>query len=370
MEKPPIHFDWYVNYVTKKYGGKALQRLLQTNLPQDVYKADFMLGVMKEYIRFGKPTFCVGPRMQRMFRDTDCNRVPLCFFNPPHRCFFVSLPHCDLKIHGGERTGYHPVRGFYVYHPPETPSLIGFFIWAAANENSLDPGDDSTFNFALSLDNIARTEVEGVVLCDFSTAVESILSKPSTVPDDPTRRLKYIIPDEAKKNLIEVMRIGVGLILYLNSLEPEVKTTPSKCAAAERELVLLRERTRKPKVIRQAERRVAGLSRVPITWIGATWEARPLGNVATGAGGGAWLTRRGHMHHFWVGPRKDVDGTRRLGDKLVLKWVAPIYRDVVAITASAGRQFRMLEERTDWERKPKCPSLEDTQHPQNEAKRG
>lgn len=350
MEKPLIHLDRFL-----ATNGISQEVFLQ--IADEVRTRRTDIRVYAQYICSGKPTFCIGPKLQRMFADTDCGRVAPRFFRLPHKAFYVALPNCLWKISGGP-TGFHNVAGFYMMEAllKDGGGICTLFVfWGAENAASKRLGDDALFWFGIRHDAIPCTiSADGEELWDFDVACQVVLDYERTNSSSPlTVDLSQNAINLINKDVAAVVRVGINLVLYLNSLEPEVRTTPAKADGLQRALELLKQRTNKPKVLRKAEERLRGATTVPITWIGETVERQA--HVPSGAhtpSQGTWHCRRGHMHHFWRGCRKnpdgtwrmDVDGNRVFGDDLVLKWLQPVYRDMAAIIASRGRQYKFTED--------------------------
>ena len=373
MEAPAIHYDTILgaNPVWKSCISEGLkgnlrpfgreELILSHGTPSGVY----FLHAALAYAKAGQQVFCVGPRLQQMLTDTDVSKVPEDFLKFPYPCVYVATPDCPWEIFGGI-TGMHQVGGFYMYQKSARELL--FAIWGKANENSQATDDDATFWLLLDLDKVPRTsDTTGVTLMDFEAYLNQVLSDASADASDPALQVD---PEDAiatAKDAMFLVRLGLNLVLYLNSLKVEKEedhSFRSKRKALIRGHKDKMARTKSPgkrkKAERQFEKALATTSEAMIVWIGKSFEESPLkdGNVVVRpeGTGRAWTTRRGHFHYYWTGPRKADDGqwrrdplgNRIYGDSKVLKWVAPVYRDFSAVLESRGKQYRFREERKDY----------------------
>jgi len=374
MDKPAIHYDRYLGCgpevreaIVKGLKGdeSALRRELIFLRGFSPAGAQTMLSAY-EYARCGQQAYCVGPRLQRMFAETAATGVPAQFFRMPHKCIYVATPGSPLELWGDEHTQNHPLGGFYIR---QDEGVITFVLWGKENTRSRIPGDDATFWLILDLKKIPRTkDAAGTELLDFDTYIDTLVSDPSRSAHD----LGLDIPDARKaevlKNVPTAVRIGVNLILYLNSLKAAPHRDESgrnayrgRQNALKNELGRTKNPAKRAKRERQGLKELASMSEAVIVWIGKSIEESPEPPAGTRrGGGGTWHARSGHWHHYWTGPRKNADGTWRTGedgqriygDLLVLKWVAPVYRDMAEIVAARGRQHRFREEKADWQENP------------------
>jgi hypothetical protein len=108
-----------------------------------------MFQAMDMFQRYGQQVVMVGPNTQRLFAKTPCPRIPSAKIPLPFPGFYLAFPDSTLKVWGGERTGWHSLRGVYVRHHPVNPVLgievpeTCLYLWAAPNEKSLTLGDDA-----------------------------------------------------------------------------------------------------------------------------------------------------------------------------------------------------------------------------------
>ena len=371
MRRPIIHYDralgiheeWAEALTQALRGDRRrldreleFQKVVSTSSPM-------VLGAMYEYARNGQQTFCIGPRMQGLLTDTDCSGVPEQFVQMPFPCFYIATPDTAHEIYGDKHTGMHHLSGAYLWqrHPDE----ILFLLWADDNEKSRQVGDDATFWFSLGLTDVPRKKMDdGTILLDFDAYFRQSLQDNNRDRSD-----WYVQADQteyqvALSQIPDTLRMCINLLLYLTSLKADKQADDEerrKRRALQRkmdkDLAKVKNPAKRRKRKKSMEREMLRLSSAVIVWLGKTLEKAPVPpKTASGRRDSNWRVRRGHWHRFWTGKRKDADGNWRVdglgnrvyGDELVLKWVAPVYRDLGDIVQARSRQYRFREEKEDW----------------------
>jgi hypothetical protein len=324
------------------------------------------LALMYEWER--QQVVVVGPKMQAALGNTSLENVPIEMVRLPYPCFYLATPDSeDLVLWGGDRTGWHQVTGMYVAKEPTANSLI-VLAWGEANEKSIDPMDDATFWFTLSLDNLfaaksmedvefgpqtndfnieesfeASMQGERVGLTldnvqresdqaaeslkelhakhpealsnyDLDKALDRLLHTPSSESSDLGMGLTLKGQEAARvervrKTARKLMRIAVNTVLYMNSTGADLsepQTNDSERARLLRKIKGFKNPNKKD--ARLAKRRLDELSRSRVVWIGPSIEQAEVGGDFdfTEATGRhvSGHVRRGHWHTFLVGPRK------------------------------------------------------------------
>jgi len=365
---PPIQFDTLMG--SKPVWRTAIAQALRGNA--EAYTAEILrlrgfspanakvLECAYEYARCGQQVFCVGPRLQEMFNQTSIDKVPVEFLRAPYECSFLSLPKCSWELYGGPRTKMHRCGGMYLRQ--RSDRLMSLILWGMENKHSVSAGDDASFWIDVAMDEAPKTDLEdGTVVIDLEAYFKTILvvsndaSDPSL--DFPKDHLK-----NTTRDLLPLFRVAINLILYLNSLKSEKDRDDSRRqrkrhrqANIDKKLRKIKDKTKRKKKRKKAEAELLKLSEAQIIWIGKTTEKAPRATEAQRKTAGTWQHRRGHWHSYWVGSRKiegehrlDPAGNRVYGDRKVLRWVAPVHRDMASVVASRGRHYRFREEKEDW----------------------
>lgn len=141
------------------------------------------------------------------------------------------------------------------------------------------------------------------------------------------KNLKYVpsgemheIPNNVTKEAFVLALFAAEVILYINSLEPDVVRSRVGSTQQRRQSGKNRKPKNKPPVVFDVGVRIGAALRK------AAAREQTAAAPGTGTAKRPHL-RRGHWHHYWTGSRADPDNR-----KLVLKWTAP-----VAIHAEAAR---------------------------------
>lgn len=375
MEEPAIHFDRLMGSkpawrecVTEALQGHpaALDREFLALTGYSPTQAR-MLAAAFAYAFNGQQCFVLGPRLQSMFEDTECSGVPKEFVRFPFDCFYVAVPETNMTIWGGERSKEHTVGGFYIHRKAE--GIFTLVIWGKENAASRFVGDDASLWIDLNLAD-APTKDGNI---DFEAYLEWMLASGTQQAPDAGMG---DIPEESRlrhlQSAISCLRLGLNLVLYMNSLEPEVDKDDARIKNKREAQGLLNQRLsrqgktgkgkgkgkkgkKKPlskKDLRERQN-IASMSEAIITWIGQSIEKAPVSREGSDTkrtkGTGQWTNRRGHFHFYWVGSRTDPEtGNPRKGTHRVSKWVKPIRRDMARIAHARGRQYRFREEKGDF----------------------
>jgi len=365
MEAPKIHYDHFlgvrpeVRRVIAQALNGDISSLQRSVMIQGSYRPSLAISLQAsyQYAHCGQQVYVVGPKYQRMFADTPCDHIPDVFFKLPHDCFYIALPNSDLMTWEPE-FGYHQVAGLYVYRA--TPNDILFIIWGKENEKAKEVGDDTLFWLRLEPDKTPATVLDdGVRILDLDQHVEDIISDRENEVSDPG----LSTPDEKRPEQIElartILRIAINTILHLNGDSADTERDTSRPARKKAKTKALRKKLARKKNLRARDKRKAqvkldSMSEAIVIWLGRKIENNPKIRVPRrgNGSGGTWLARKGHRHHYWVGKRHVNEEGKRVGERLIMKWVAPVYR-MPGDPDAPTREHRFIGEKEDYTDAPK-----------------
>lgn len=352
--EPAIHYDavvranpmfWEPIFKALKGDYTLFDRLLGM-AKQDFPAMYQALVSAHRYALCGQQAFVVGPRMQKMLLDTDCTAVPRQFLRLPFDGFYIATPDSELELFGDRRTGMHRLGGMYV--SKDTDHSFVVVLWGVPNKQSINDFDDATFWFRIDLNKAQRTEVNGVELVDVEGHIREMLADPSTARNDALVDIRPEDHEKTIRNVPDATRLVVNLLLYLASGgEREVQDNRQTARDFESQTTAKLGRTKSSrkagKLLRRAQKQSAQMTAAVITWLGKSVESTPAETPSGNSGG--WSVRRGHFHHFWTGKRVLEDGSRQKGEKLVLKWVLPVYRKPIGAEAPR-HEYRFEADKT------------------------
>lgn len=364
MKTPVLHYDYWLGqrpdwrrYIVQGLKGDASLLRVEYLLLKGIApsRANF-LAAMYAYATEGQQVFMLGPKLQKLLGETDTSKVPLEFLKLPFNAFYIALADCDIMLFDGE-TGYHPATGIYVHLvDPDIPAITLCF-WGRENENSKAPGDDSCqwVNLALP-EAVSHTDEDGTAYVDLDAYVERLFSEPHRDESDPgtvRNNEKHWLAAKA------LARLAFNLVLYVNSETPDktsvAREAPGRKAMLERQL----KGTKKPKKKARIQRQLDAISEARVVWLGKRIEESPEipdddADSSTSATGRKIRRhrRRGHWHHYWTGTRVQPDGTRRKGEKAVLRWVQPrwVGSDIGSLLNERGTTYKFRVEKSDHDR--------------------
>jgi len=363
VQTPPLHYDFILGRdpVWRRSLTKALQgdetplrrhaALVSHTTPSVV---TFLIAGL-EYAKCGQQVYACGPQLQRMLTDTRCSKVPASFLRMPHRCLYVALPDCPWELWGGPDTGMHKAGGFYMLERGEE---LLFAFWGLPNDKSRADNDDATAWLTIKKERVSRTTTsDGTELLDFEAYVEEMLGDPSRDSSD-IALAQHEPPEDGYRTMAILVRLGLNLILYVNSLsvEQRIQDGPAERGklrkAHKRKMGRLKSPHKRRKAEKAFQRTIQVIPGAVVIWLGESIERASVKPGVVSGRTNNWTFRRGHWHYYWTGPRTDEHGNPRFGEKRILKWVAPKYRDIGQLVAAQGREYRFEKERPDWEGQP------------------
>lgn len=247
----------------------------------------------------GRQVFVLPPTMQDMLAETSLEGVKFSEVKFPYPSFYVALPKSNLRLWGGPRTQWHTLAGILVQHLGDGMNL---YLWGAPNERSDGVGDDAAFWLHikqaddLDLEDHIR---EMLANSDSKVPVESDLTElgrslglafdVDAAPPDVEKALH--------EEVVRAIRILLNAMLYLDSTGAERTTDPS-CSErdrvrAELERVLARIKNPNKKQARHARKRLDGMPKSNIVWLGrSVGRTLPVDVPASG--------ERTARRHHWV----------------------------------------------------------------------
>lgn len=334
-----IHYDVIVTY--QPVWGRMATEMPYINplsfkkavldLSQTMPTAARFITVAAAYVQQGQQVFAVGPRLQSFLHETACENVPQELLKLPYSCIYVALPECPWRLWGGP-TGMHNVAGLYLY---EHNGGLSVLLWGKANEKSTAPDDDASFWVHLPWDEVPSRQ-EDTSCLNIESYLEYLFKLPDRERSDAGMHSSMMPPEaqeEQDKSIRSLLRFAINFVLYLNSTNIETKKGHA---------VLPRLGGKRKK---QGPTKP---SQAKVLWVGPTIEKSEQAarkQASGGGGGGTWVYRRGHFHHFWVGPKTDAQGNPQLGTHRVQKWIPPKRRDLASVVESKTRVHRVREAR-------------------------
>jgi len=279
-----------------------------------------------EYVMAGRQNFVVPPAMQTALANTSLEGVSPSEIRTPYPNQYIALPEGKTKIWGGNETQWHQIEGVYVRFrrgvdrhyagettepkpaPPNDPGCVYLYLWGPENERSTHVGDDASMWMVLDLHEMEEDRY------DLETYLKVMLDDPkrdSTLEDienpEIMNKLGLVtqLPEgqEARKHIIDTLRIVFGTFLYMDSSDPVLELDPAtednatKIKALEDSL----NRTKDPKrgKGKKLQRKLDKIPRDVVTWVGGmSW-----GGPIEGQPGDKGSPRRHWVRgHWW--PKK------------------------------------------------------------------
>jgi hypothetical protein len=320
--------------------------LHQTNMTHPI--ASRLLGASYHYRQEGQQVYCVKPQLQAMLHETKAESVPRDKLRLPYPCLYVAFPESSWHLWGGSRTRMHQMAGAYLVQLEEhVDKGLHILLWAKANERSLAKDDDASFSLGINFAEIPVTSGDSSCF-DVESYLEIVLNDPTRATWDPGMGVRDAEPEEQAeqdRSVRAALRVLVNLVLYLNSTNAETEQEPQPNLTQLRAAL---KRARSSKKRKKIERQIKKATGTQVTYVGPSFDREPdPSNGADGIGTGTWVFRKGHFHHFWVGPRKDEEGRAQKGTHTVLKWVPPKRRDQASILASRVRRLHKVRMEPD-----------------------
>jgi len=332
--------DWRLAIDALLQGRRQIFEAVVAAIQQELPVVANFMRASALYRLGGQQVFSVGPRLRDMLHETGASSIPKEKLRLPYPCCYVVFPDCPWRMWGGERTQMHFLSGAYL---AESDRGITFLLWGRANERSLDPSDDSSFNLGLDISEIPSTPSDPSCY-DIDRYLDMIMNDSGREVSDPHMSPpEGPIRDEQAQTVQSAVRTLTNLILYLNSTNAEIERKPGVDAS---KLQSALKRAKGSKKQKKIERQIQKTLGPKVIWVGRSMEQTPKeASGATRNGNtGTWIFRRGHFHHFWAGPKKDTDGNPQKGTHQVLQWLPPVRRDQAAVVASQTRIHRIKGE--------------------------
>jgi len=245
-----------------------------------------------QYVLRGEHAVILGNKLYSMFKNTNCHKVPAELFNLPFDAFYIQLPDKN--------------EGVFVANQMKPEGEIGHI----QITRTIHKGG-----------NIIHTHLP---LKQMTPDKDGIIDPEQVILDRAAEDADQL--ESSSDEISVIARIVCNTILYMNSVDADIKTEHNKNKSNKKT-------KRKIRTIKQKlknNRKKAKTNNTAIIWLGKTLEDDPnIQSIPTGKSNN-WSVRRGHWHSFWTGSRTDPETKEpRKGEELVLKWVKPIYRNIV-----------------------------------------
>jgi len=287
-----------------------------------------MLSSMRRYEDCGQQTFVVGPRMAEAFSTTKLSEIFYSDLAIPHDTFWLALPNSGLRLWGGERTGWHRVVGMYVSRIAGDNGEEGIRVtaWGEGNDDSFGTFDDAVSWFQIQLrgqHELRGNATSNAYIHSLEKQFENLIEESQTCPPA-TLESEFFQQGgrEHADTMMSLSRIAINLILYLVCSNCELEShAPDERDNAARN---------KRRTLRKKGVRASFLpSGATVTHVGRLLEMKLDENPSSGSRVRRHV-RRGHWHHYWVGPRTNETGVSVPGTRRVRKFVAQtvVNRDV------------------------------------------
>ena len=188
-------------------------------------------------------------------------------------------------------------------------SFVGFFAWIEWDSNVHRYELRASWKFSSDGGTLAQMLhiLPGQTLgqCVEDTMAQAIQNLKYVPPGE-----MYELPKEITKEAVALSLFAAEVILYINSLEPDIRRSRIGANKQKRNRGKIRP-TAKPPVVYDMGVRIGAALRK------AAPRSQAPAQTGTGSSKRPHL-RRGHWHHYWTGPKSDPASR-----KLVLKWTPP-----------------------------------------------
>jgi len=326
-------------FTRDRMGSMVLRRL---GLPEELSNGLMFRGLV-DYVKAGKNSFVVGPKLQAMFEQTSIPKVESWMINPPYSAFWIALPECQLKIWGIYNT-MAAIRGVMVdmdyksghmalnlWAPvplktalksyPEYQHLIANKKLAEHFEHA---GNDSFVVFNIHDAIHDPRGIEEHILDEWSQAMAMSTNAPTrhstaAALEDHVAWPKFAI-EESGKARVQILKIVLGTLLYLQSDRQDLSPDRimEKLQSEGEQLTARIRRTKNKAKIRKMQRKLDSLPSGPVsTWLGRKIEEGTTDSQEAPAD--RRTMRRHWVRGHWRRP------ARKHGPR-VLRWIQPFQR--------------------------------------------
>jgi len=278
---------------------------------------------MVKYGFYGQQTFQIGPELQEMFRQTSLKSVPREALKLPYPAFYLDLPECPWKVWGGSRTQWHNAKGAYVVLKDDHLLMV---IWGGENDKSHGPGDDATVWARISLSECFEKhgDLEEYLDWLFSPGQGARQNNDEFIEGTPSVETNL----QQKEVHINIFRVAINLVLYLQTEVPEVtKMSNDRHAHLTKKLAGAKSPGKKRKIQRQ----LIKLSKATVVKIGLSLEEK-MANLRSSPSVKRAQWVRGHWHRYWTGKGRST---------LVPRWIHPYPKNVGAEASVEKRRYEI-----------------------------
>lgn len=351
---PKYHFD---HFREQHPGISAVWQLVDRG---DLASADLLLwqamGVTSDipsiqsqlgYRHFGMQSYCIGPGLQHMLSETSIKGIASSDIKVPFPTFYLALEDSPFELWGGPGCRWTPVHGMYVsLNNPIFGDQNHLMVYMV----SLVKRHCASFWYTINLDHAGD---------DLPGAMNTVLNGSIMNPDDENAAAakKMLAEYEGKEgvkrnkqNAHNALAFLVNFLLYITSQDAELRKEPRSYALYNNIMAKIRKAESRGHhhKVHDLEMRLTAKKKPHVTWVAERTEKRlrDKGIIVNGESGRSQLTRfwrKGHWHHYWVGPKRDEFGNEQLGDRRILKWVEPCVVNADR-AASVTKRVRRISE--------------------------
>lgn len=288
----------------------------------------FLIQSMVDYVANGRQAFVVGPRLQEMFTQTSLpDQVEQWMLQTPYPAFYVALPDCQEQI-WGTYSAMSAVRGVMV-DMEFRQGYMALLLWAplpaervaahhGIDNRQLTPeikkqlrgqGNDSYLIFNIEEAVADPRGLEAHILAGWEQSVKE-------------EGWSQYAMDATAKSRVDILRIVLGAILYLQSERKELSVDPA-AAQARAERAELEARLRNIKTPAKRRKIEDKIKSIPtggtVTYLGQTIEASLGAPDESDESVDPRALRRHWVRGHWRRP------ARKHGPR-VLVWIQPFLR--------------------------------------------
>ena len=276
-----------------------------------------------EFARYGQQVFSLSPLIGEMLENTDLGAITFDDLQLPFNCFYVQLEgnqkYSGFYVHKLEDTLTFLVTKWHEEMPEDRyPDTLHYW---ENTEEVLNRGDYWRFFFQFELSKYEKG-------CSVAEATSLLLTGTPTnaswtEEQKQAHRYENEDPDEVMR---DILRLTFSLLFYLNSERKSVEVSSGKDEREKEEAALAGSgktpSSRSSKKNKRRKEKLRYLSKAKFHQVGVQ-EEKDLVSTPGFDIDQPRHWRRGHLHRYWVGSRKDADGNPRKGEKLIRLWIIP-----------------------------------------------
>tara|TARA_Y100001937_G_scaffold128063_1_gene202300 strand:- start:4004 stop:5050 length:1047 start_codon:yes stop_codon:yes gene_type:complete len=301
-----------------KRGAEVMKSTGEMQVSQVLYTGTMYDEMCESLILFmanGEQVYRLGPVLESLLGQTECNSIPLEFVKFPFKSFYIELTDSSAGVWDGQGKCVK-ARGIYITPDFKSKGLVKFMFWGcddirAASDKKMFL-DDGIQWLTLNLNKMPSTSSGNINVDEAFKKIYLDQSKDSSITGANRKHVEYseVLGKEAAggyDSMNYLLRLAFNAILYINSQQAEVGL-PKK---------------RKSKAIPRKLRRFSTLKSSPtVRMLGRSYENSKK-HVGIAGGIGKRRVVPGHWRGVWVGTRKDENGEYRPGTHRERRWILP-----------------------------------------------